>query len=85
MRTQKARSNAINGVLAVTLLVAVASSLAPDPAQADPYRWCANYGRGNGGTNCGFVTLQQCRAAISGNGGFCTRNPYYSGWGRRPG
>jgi|KBSMisStaDraftv2_1062788.scaffolds.fasta_scaffold2387014_1 hypothetical protein len=51
------------------------------PAQADPYRWCAQYGggRGGGGENCYFVTLQQCRAAISGNGGFCRQNGFYDG------
>jgi hypothetical protein len=51
-----------------------------NPAQADPYRWCAEYGgRSGGGTNCGFVTFQQCRAAISGLGGFCRRNAFYDG------
>jgi len=55
-------------------------------AQADPYRWCAEYGgvRG-GGTNCYFVTLQQCRAAISGNGGYCRQNTFYTGPERRRG
>jgi hypothetical protein len=28
-----------------------------------PYPWCAVYGgRGGGGTNCGFLTIEQCRA-----------------------
>jgi len=51
------------------------------PAHADPYKWCAEYGgfRGGGGTNCYFVTLQQCRAAISGVGGFCRPNTFYTG------
>jgi len=42
-------------------------------AQADPYRWCAEYGglRGGGGTNCYFTTIGQCQATISGIGGFC--------------
>lgn len=31
--------------------------------------WCAYYQ--NGSTNCGFSTIQQCRAAISGVGGNC--------------
>jgi hypothetical protein len=58
--------------------------LLSQPAQADPYRWCAQYGggRSGGGTNCYFMTLQQCRAAISGNGGFCRPNPFYTGDGR---
>jgi hypothetical protein len=54
---------------------------APEPAKADPYRWCAEYsgGRGGGGRNCYFVTWQQCMAAISGVGGLCTPNPFYDG------
>ena len=48
---------------------------------ADPYRWCAEYGGGGqgGGTNCYFVTLEQCRAAVSGIGGFCRENGFYDG------
>jgi hypothetical protein len=34
--------------------------------------WCAEYNFGGGGaTNCGFNSYQQCRAAISGDGGAC--------------
>lgn len=56
-------------------------ALAPSTAHADPYRWCAQYGGmdGDGGRNCGFVTLEQCRAAISGVGGDCEPNPFYTG------
>ena len=61
--------------LAVLLTVFIAAT---GPAHADPYRWCAQYG-GRGGTNCYFVNLEQCRAAISGNGGFCTPNNFYDG------
>ena len=32
--------------------------------------WCANY------DNCGFYSFEQCEAARSGNGGFCSRNPF---------
>ena len=63
--------------------ILIASSLIGD-AKADPYRWCAEYGGGRGGgTNCYFVTLDQCRAAASGNGGFCRPNSFYTG-GDRP-
>lgn len=49
-------------------------------AHADPYRWCAEYGGARGGgTNCYFVTRQQCEWAISGNGGFCRVNGFYTG------
>jgi hypothetical protein len=57
-------------------LIAVAAAtflLSTGGAQAAP--WCANYGgRGGGGTNCGFYSFAQCMAAVSGTGGFCTRN-----------
>jgi Protein of unknown function (DUF3551) len=69
-------------LLATLLLMPV---LAPSPARAyampyDPYPWCANYGSGSpfGGTNCGFLTLEQCRATIRGIGGFCEPNQFYN-------
>ena len=72
----------------VTLVfgVLICSALAPS-AQADPYRWCAEYGgiRGGGGTNCYFMTFGQCQAAISGVGGFCRPNQLYTGPDRRGG
>jgi hypothetical protein len=37
--------------------------------------WCATYAA-YGATNCGFYTWDQCRAAISGAGGMCSRNLY---------
>jgi hypothetical protein len=45
----------------------------------DPYPWCAVYsGDGGGGTNCGFLTIEQCRATVSGIGGFCAPNQFYN-------
>ncbi len=35
-------------------------------------KWCARYRAG--ASNCGFYTLKQCRAAVSGVGGSCVRN-----------
>jgi hypothetical protein len=50
------------------------------PANADPYHWCAMYSGGRGGSdNCYFVTIEQCRAAVSGVGGFCRVNSFYDG------
>jgi hypothetical protein len=50
------------------------------PAAADPYRWCAQYSAdADGGTNCYFITLEQCQATISGVGGFCRPNNFYTG------
>lgn len=40
--------------------------------------WCATYAA-YGATNCGFYTWDQCRAAISGAGGMCSRNSYLAG------
>jgi hypothetical protein len=44
------------------------------------YPWCAYYGTpdGVGGTNCGFVSWQQCMATVSGIGGWCRQNPRYT-------
>ena len=43
------------------------------------YPWCAQYtgGEEGGGRNCGFSTLEQCRATISGIGGSCEPNLFY--------
>jgi hypothetical protein len=38
-----------------------------------------------GSSNCGFVTLQQCQATVSGIGGFCVRNQFYTGPDRTTG
>lgn len=46
---------------------------------ADNYKWCANTSGGMGASNCGFETLEQCRATVSGTGGFCDPNPFYKG------
>ena len=64
--------------IAATLVATAAMDGATGTAQADPYRWCAQYS-GKGARNCSFVTLEQCRAAISGNGGFCEPNTFYDG------
>ena len=33
---------------------------------------------GLGASNCGFLTLEQCRASVSGMGGFCVPNQFYN-------
>ena len=63
----------------LAVLISLVMSSAFDTARADPYRWCAQYGGRSGGTNCGFVTWEQCRAAVSGVGGFCRLNLFYDG------
>jgi hypothetical protein len=57
---------------------AIAIAFAAMPVAAQDYPWCAQYNCQGGGQNCGFSTLQQCEAAISGNGGFCARNLLYT-------
>lgn len=63
---------------------ATSAFLFVSPAAADPYRWCADYEASFGGTNCGFVTLQQCLDTVSGIGGFCRPNLFYTGPDREP-
>src|SRR5215471_12615950 len=56
------------GTIVVTLLNGVGSS------RADYYPWCAQYTLPGGASNCGFTTLAQCQAAVSGVGGYCIKN-----------
>lgn len=61
----------------VVTLIFAALVLAPVAAQEHiEYPWCAVYsGDSVGGTNCGFSTIEQCRATVSGIGGSCEPNP----------
>ena len=48
------------------------------PAEAQNYPWCAYYsGKGGGGTNCGFITFEQCMETARGLGSNCQRNTQY--------
>jgi hypothetical protein len=64
-------------VLAIAFGLAAVAAAFVTPAQAQNYPWCAYYGNGFGGTNCGFSTYQQCMADVSGIGGFCQQNNTY--------
>ena len=67
-------------VLLASLAILAIGSLFDTAKANDPYAWCAEYGGGRGGgRNCYFITLEQCRWAISGNGGMCTPNTFYTG------
>jgi Protein of unknown function (DUF3551) len=69
---------------ALTTLAAL-TVFTPSAGHADPYKWCAQYsGIGGGGRNCGFTTLEQCRATVSGIGGSCEPNLFYTGAAERP-
>lgn len=63
--------------LAITVVSVMSLFLIAGPAAADPYKWCAAYR--NGGNNCGFTTIEQCRASVSGAGGSCVPNQFYTG------
>jgi hypothetical protein len=67
------RRTALRAALALAAVV-TAGALDATPASAQG-AWCAQY-NGRGGTNCGFYTWEQCRAAVSGVGGFCSPSPY---------
>jgi hypothetical protein len=61
--------------------LAALAMFAPTSGHADPYKWCAQYGGlgGGGGRNCGFITYKQCMDTVSGIGGFCEPNLFYTG------
>jgi hypothetical protein len=48
------------------------------------YPWCAVLDTGDAAYNCGFVSIEQCRATVSGIGGFCEPNPFYTPPSQKP-
>ena len=54
------------------------------PASAEVYRpWCAQYyGNNGGGTNCGFISYDQCMMTARGAGAWCVQNPWYLAYGQ---
>jgi hypothetical protein len=46
-------------------------------ASAQNYPWCAYYSGKAGGTNCGFISFDQCMATVIGIGGICMRNTQF--------
>lgn len=72
----------VMSTLPLSIAMAAGIMLAPQAVSSahasDRYPWCAVYSeRTVGATNCGFMTLAQCRATISGIGGMCEPNPAY--------
>ena len=66
--------------LACAALLFVLTGGTIDAARADPYAWCAVLGGSSDlSEGCFYMTLQQCQASISGNGGFCRHNNFYDG------
>ena len=62
-------------ILAAVALAPALLTAQPAAAQMREYPWCARYDCTT--TNCGFVSLRQCLATISGIGGRCEPNPRY--------
>ncbi len=61
------------GLLTVTLTMA--AGVQSGSAQFNN-RFCAQGGRGGSGEpDCSYRTWEQCRAAASGTGRYCTENP----------
>ena len=66
------------------LAVAALASLNCCPVAAEIYRpWCAQYSSSNGdnGTNCGFISYDQCMMTARGAGATCVQNPWYLQYG----
>jgi hypothetical protein len=68
------RMPAARAILALGAIAALGALDAAHVATAQG-AWCADYS-GRGGSNCGFYTLEQCRATVSGVGGTCSPSPY---------
>jgi hypothetical protein len=62
-------------MLAMGIAATALAGAMSEAAQAREYPWCARYDWTT--SNCGFVSLQQCLATISGIGGRCEPNPQY--------
>jgi hypothetical protein len=68
----------MRATFAALLLLAIGAAV--EPAKADPYQWCAIFSGDLGGVrNCSFFTMEQCLATVSGVGGSCQPNPWYTG------
>jgi len=58
--------------------LALAAITSAHSAWADiEYPYCAKT-RGGGADGCTYATIEQCRAFVSGTGGFCYDNPRYT-------
>jgi hypothetical protein len=62
------------------LIISAPVGLYAGPASANAAAWCArvNTGAGRVQENCIFNSIEACRRTVlSGNRGFCTRNPAF--------
>jgi hypothetical protein len=72
------REGSMRIVIAIAAASLAGALVGTQPAKAEiTYAWCAVYSELDASRNCGFATYEQCRAAVSGNGGFCEPNSMY--------
>jgi hypothetical protein len=60
------------GLVAIALTAGALLATVTDAAAG---AWCATYSK-RGTENCGYATLEQCRAQVLGLGGWCRPNPF---------
>ncbi len=70
-RPVRTRVAMIAGLFGLALAGGLTASVSSASAEG---AWCAEQGGRNSYTNCGYYTYEQCRAAVSGVGGFCRQN-----------
>ncbi|QOZ34192.1 DUF3551 domain-containing protein [Bradyrhizobium sp. CCBAU 53421] len=73
-----------NLILALVPAILALSTIATAPANAQKYYSTSpvcktNYRWGGEDTDCGYTSLEQCRASASGLAAMCINNPYYAG------
>jgi Protein of unknown function (DUF3551) len=59
------------------LSVIAASASFASTGDAQNYPWCARIDLGDEVENCGFESLEQCKASLSGGGDHCVENNTY--------
>jgi hypothetical protein len=70
------------GVVLVLAAVSLSAAIDVRPAAAEVYRpWCAQYYGRLSGTNCGFISFEQCMLTAQGAGAYCVQNPWYLAYG----
>jgi Protein of unknown function (DUF3551) len=62
-------------IFALSFITAAAVSVSA--AEAQNYPWCARVDLGDEILNCGFDSLEQCKASLSGGGDTCIENNTY--------
>jgi hypothetical protein len=65
-------------ILLLALGVVIGIAALAGRAEAQNYPWCAVLNTGDASYNCGFTTLEQCQATVSGIGGSCMANTTYN-------